>query len=281
MTERMSMNTWIFQGNPDKFNVDDYLQKSRKIYWSVTFPKHQRELAVGDHIYIWRAKGSQKAISGIVAYGIVDEQCKPRDEVNDSIALYDDLWAEPYQEASEIKAGIMIFDLRLSPNDGMLTSEVLKNDPIMSNLQILKSRVGSNFLLGKIHSNLIKDYWEAVRLPITDDHDPDFSSKEGAVRLALHKVRERNPKLRRKAIESFLEKNNRLFCEICKFSFEDTYGEIGKGFIEVHHLRPISEYEENEITQIDDLRLVCSNCHRIIHRDDRKSSFHYLKKIFS
>ena len=275
------MNTWIFQGNPDKFNIDDYLQKTQKIYWSVTFPKHQRELAIGDHVYLWRAKGSQKAISGIVAFGIVDEECKPRNEVNDSLALYDDLWEESYEEASEIKAGVTIVNLRLSPNDGMLTSELLKNDPILSNLQILKSRVGSNFLLSQIQSDLIKQYWEAVQVFISNIYDPDFSSKEGMVKVALHKVRERSPKLRKMAIESFIEKNNRLFCEVCRFSFEDTYGELGEGFIEVHHTRPISEYEENEATQIDDLRLVCSNCHRMIHRGDPKSTFVYLLDMFS
>ena len=279
--ESVEMNTWIFQGNPDKFNIDEYLRQSRKIYWSVTVNKYQRELVLGDHVYLWRAKGSKKAISGVVAFGIVDEECKPRNEVNDSIALYDDLWEESHEEASEIKAGISIVDLRLSPNEGMLTSDVLKNDPVFSNLQILRSRVGSNFLLSKKHAELIKYFWEAVGLPIIDVHDLAFSSKEGAIKLTLHKVRERNQNLRRKAIEYFLESNGKLYCEVCRFSFEDTYGDLGEGFIEVHHLRPISEYEENDTTLIGELRLVCSNCHRMIHRGDPKSTFFWLKDKFS
>lgn len=275
------MNTWIFQGNPNKFDIDDYLQKSRKIYWSVTHPKHQRELTIGDEVYIWRAKGSKNAISGVVAFGIVDEECKPRDQVNDSIALYDDRWIEPYIEASEIKAGILISDLRLTPLDGMLTSDELKKDPILSNMQILKSRVGSNFLLKKIQSEIIKNYWEAMHFPDNDDFTQEFASSEGKIKVALHKVRERNPRLRKLAIDNFLKNNGRLFCEVCGFSFEDTYGKLGEGFIEVHHLRPISDYEENDITKIDDLKLVCSNCHSMLHRGDPSSTFPSLReKLF-
>ena len=53
-------------------------------------------------------------------------------------------------------------------------------------------------------------------------------------------------------------------CEICGTSFKEKYGEIGDGFIEAHHIYPISELTEE--THINDLILVCSNCHKIIHR---------------
>ena len=73
---------------------------------------------------------------------------------------------------------------------------------------------------------------------------------------------ERNPKLRKKAIEIPGTK-----CEICGFDFEKTYGEVGKGFIEVHHINPLFEYaEEMEVNPKTDLICVCSNCHRMLHR---------------
>lgn len=96
----------------------------------------------------------------------------------------------------------------------------------------------------------------------------------------MHKVRERDPKLRKKAIDTFVRKNGDIFCEVCKFSFEEKYGDLGKGFIEVHHLKPISEYEDNETTSIENLKLVCSNCHRMIHKGDSYATFFSLQERF-
>jgi 5-methylcytosine-specific restriction protein A len=67
-------------------------------------------------------------------------------------------------------------------------------------------------------------------------------------------------------------------CQGCGFDFEETYGEIGKNYIEVHHVKPL--YEENDIVEINpatDLICVCANCHRMIHR--RKYSILTLKEL--
>lgn len=56
-------------------------------------------------------------------------------------------------------------------------------------------------------------------------------------------------------------------CVVCDFNFEETYGEIGKNFIHVHHLKEISSIGmEYEIDPIKDLRPVCPNCHAMIHK---------------
>jgi hypothetical protein len=58
-----------------------------------------------------------------------------------------------------------------------------------------------------------------------------------------------------------------LKCEVCNFNFGIAYGAHGEGFIEMHHLKPISSGERR--TSIEDLRPVCSNCHRMLHKGDR------------
>ena len=56
-------------------------------------------------------------------------------------------------------------------------------------------------------------------------------------------------------------------CAICGFDFEEIYGEIGRGFIEVHHVIPIHERGgEYTVNPIEDLIPLCSNCHSMIHR---------------
>jgi len=60
-------------------------------------------------------------------------------------------------------------------------------------------------------------------------------------------------------------------CQICEFDFAETYGPVGDQYIECHHLNPLSERPETEQlgetkTQLDEVIVVCSNCHRMLHR---------------
>jgi len=64
---------------------------------------------------------------------------------------------------------------------------------------------------------------------------------EGADKFVLHKDAERDPRIRNLKLRAFLKEHGTLFCEVCHFSFEKTYGQLGKGLIEVHHLVPIAE----------------------------------------
>lgn len=58
-------------------------------------------------------------------------------------------------------------------------------------------------------------------------------------------------------------------CAACGMDFEKVYGEIGRGFIHVHHLVPLSSIGvEYELDPINDLIPVCPNCHAMLHRHD-------------
>ncbi|NDZ12705.1 hypothetical protein C7T35_10110 [Variovorax sp. WS11] len=62
-----------------------------------------------------------------------------------------------------------------------------------------------------------------------------------------------------------------IACVVCSFDFGAAYGELGEGFIHVHHLRPIHTIGESyELDPENDLRPVCPNCHSMLHR--RKSA---------
>ena len=95
--------------------------------------------------------------------------------------------------------------------------------------------------------------------------DDDYFS-EGKAMMRQHIVKERNPRLIRAAKERFKQVHGRLFCEICLFDFERTYGTLGAGFIEAHHKIPVSTCTKEESVRIDDLAMVCSNCHSMLHR---------------
>lgn len=114
--------------------------------------------------------------------------------------------------------------------------------------------------IGNGHWGLI-DFEDRQELTQDDDN-----YCEGKLALKQHLQRERNPKLIRDAKKLFIEKNGRLFCEVCGFDFEKIYGELGKNFIEAHHTKPVSQMTGGEKTRIKDIVMVCSNCHSMIHR---------------
>lgn len=59
-------------------------------------------------------------------------------------------------------------------------------------------------------------------------------------------------------------------CAACGFSFEIAYGEIGKDFIPVHHLVPVSQLGSGyELDPITDLVPLCANCHAMAHHGVR------------
>ena len=94
-----------------------------------------------------------------------------------------------------------------------------------------------------------------------DDETEDLY-KEGK-RIAYYTTKyERSLKNREAAIKIHGTK-----CMICGFDFKEKYGELGKGYIEVHHIKPLSEVNEEVVINPEtDLICVCGNCHRMLHR---------------
>lgn len=85
---------------------------------------------------------------------------------------------------------------------------------------------------------------------------------EGTPRKMLSITYARSRKARDACLEHYGSK-----CHVCGFDFSEVYGEIGKGYIHVHHRKKVSEIgQEYEIDPIEDLCPVCPNCHAMIHR---------------
>lgn len=84
---------------------------------------------------------------------------------------------------------------------------------------------------------------------------------EGAQKLVRHTTYERNPKIRAEALKIHPHR-----CEVCGFDFDKFYGsDFADGYIEIHHIEPISNTGVKEINPATDLVPVCANCHRMLH----------------
>lgn len=95
--------------------------------------------------------------------------------------------------------------------------------------------------------------------------EPPYEGEEGGVVLAMHKRYERDRKLVREKIKAAKAKGP-LVCEVCSFDFEASYGELGAGYIEVHHMQPVHMLKPGSKVALFDFALPCANCHRMVHR---------------
>ncbi len=102
------------------------------------------------------------------------------------------------------------------------------------------------------HVTVLRDL-EAMRL------EEQYTEGQRTTRLVQHY--ERNPDLRSAAVAIHGTR-----CQVCGMTFAEVYGEIGEGFIEVHHRKPVAEYEgEVTVDPAADMASICPNCHRVLH----------------
>lgn len=100
---------------------------------------------------------------------------------------------------------------------------------------------------------------------------PDFVDDfafEGQRNYTLHCQIERDRALREAKISDFISKNGSVYCEICGFNFRSTYPFLGRDIIQVHHQTPLADLTEATKTTLNDLMLLCANCHFAIHQGD-------------
>ena len=112
----------------------------------------------------------------------------------------------------------------------------------------------------------IRKFYLSVDPSGVAEQEEEEQFPEGKVLYRLHRQRERSRELVRLAKQKAMDERGRLLCAACAFDFAVTYGEVGQGFIECHHLLALADLIAERATRLSDLALVCSNCHRMIHR---------------
>jgi hypothetical protein len=130
----------------------------------------------------------------------------------------------------------------------------------ISRTNILKNQI-NKVRLSELETGLAGQLPEESTLSL---QDTQTEFPEGGIQEVTLELRKRSPLLRKQAIARYGYR-----CQICGFSFEEFYGDLGKGYIEVHHLTPLSDREDEASTRLEDVAVVCANCHRILHRNGK------------
>jgi 5-methylcytosine-specific restriction protein A len=152
-------------------------------------------------------------------------------------------------------------DALLEANRPELTVEAIVLHPRFRSLFSAAELATAQGRLGEYGKTIAAHVATRQRL-FPDELEPGKKYVEGAKKQVRVNAYERDLKARKACL-----KHHGFNCVVCGFNFQSRYGEIGKNFIHVHHLKPLAltdgAYELNPVT---DLRPVCPNCHAMLHR---------------
>lgn len=137
------MEHWIFQANPDRFNIDKYIEDNTNIIWTVRQRHFLKAIQPGDEIFMWRAAGKKKGVSGIVARGVITDIPKemPQDEASNK------LWAEGTDLTIDWRVPITLKEKCVKPKS-VIKRDWLEVDPVLSGIRILKMKNETNYRIG-------------------------------------------------------------------------------------------------------------------------------------
>jgi EVE domain len=153
--------TWIFQVNPERYDVDAFFATHPlRPLWSAT--RLQNQMEIGDQVFIWRAMGGDDAEkSGVIAEGDIAERPRQQGDDPDSLPFWVGAQDAPDESAQpEIRVRLRL--LRFSTPKTMLKREWLKQDPVLNNLEILRMRTATNYLLSQDHGSRLSGLWSRV-----------------------------------------------------------------------------------------------------------------------
>lgn len=174
------------------------------------------------------------------------------------------------------------FDIILNPDVDEIFSLDRLTRGIYKNKKTWTPQGSGTSIPDEVAEQLERDWAIFLKLPApareinyVDDVDIQKTFEEGAPKKVTTTVYERSPIARAICIKAY-----GAVCYICGFDFAKRYGEVGKGFIHVHHLQPKAVIgKSSKINPIRDLRPVCPNCHAMIHQRKPVYSIEELKEI--
>ncbi len=155
---------WIFQANPQQYNIDRALETLDRIWWRV--PQHTHEIHIGDVAVLWRSGRA----AGIIGVGRIASEPQHRKT--------EDLEREFGHSPSRIRSSSQTSHLenkQLASDEGedstralvlvrqtrFLPKDQLKNMPAFREHQIIRAPLGTVFPLSDPQWETLEDYVEA------------------------------------------------------------------------------------------------------------------------
>lgn len=264
------MSTYLIKWNPKKWVwktlVQEVEQVRRKGFiddrWSCG---NTKRIQRGDRVFLMRTGFAPR---GIMASGIVTKE--PYEDVH---------WDPKRPSDTALCIDVRFYTLLHPEHDAILAIEKLQTKHLADFPWHIQA---GGISIPPLAAADLEVAWSAFLtaqgqqpISLADEITTPARFFEGATRQISVNIYERNPAARRQCIEKY-----GCRCSVCDFDFEQAFGDLGRGFIHVHHLKPLSEIqEEYEIDPIADLRPICPNCHAMVHQDTEMMSIKDLRKL--
>jgi hypothetical protein len=253
------MNYWQFKFKEENWNYWQDMGVGENESWRSPKTRNNKEndIAIGDIVFLYRVdKKRDRGIYFVTKVSNVD-------------------FNDPKENPIELE---IIIDLK----HNIFKPELFGFLDVMQKINKLDQRSTSYYkfepednpqkLYDLIMNNEYKEF-----LPEEINQNESEALIEGAKKQIIVNAYERNSKARLKCINK-----HGYICAVCDFDFEKTYGDIGKNFIHIHHLREISSVAENyEVDPEKDLIPVCPNCHAMLHKQKPAYTINEMKKILN
>lgn len=268
------MRYWIVKGKPSEndFENEKWFAKGLSGTWHTAKPP--KSWNAGDRLFFWKSSPALCLVGLGVFDGInrVKKDYKGRTRFNVTYLT------------STLDQPLYIDELRRHFSDDL--PSFLKAGPAGTVFPLTNDQ-GENLYRMTVQSNPeVQNIWpdmppaEAMQ-SLPDVEQIDSAIVEGGRKLITHLRRERNRKIVMDKKCQALKETGTLKCEVCEFDFREKYGEVGEGFCEVHHKKPLSENDRVTKTHLKDLAILCSNCHRMIHRTNPMLSVTAFKRLLA
>ncbi len=232
---------WLLASNDKIFKLEECLSETSEVDWHGNCnPK------IGDIVFIYRTKPIQR-----ICYMM--EVTKVNIPYHETITD-EKYWGEKHEPTpSRPEVSFRLKKLKETTSQSLHLTELQKLG--------MKGVPQGPRKLSEDLVNYILSVFESEE-NVYDEFENDEGYYEGALKKVYVNHYERDREARNKCIEAHGCK-----CSVCGMDFGKMYGELGQGFIHVHHIVPISKIgKEYKIDPINDLVPVCPNCHAMLHR---------------
>jgi len=146
------MTSWIFQGNPNRFRINDYLLSRQVILWDIRQDYYADKITIDSDVFIWRS--DEKNIpGGIIAIGKIISL--PTNFPDDAARF----WLVQQKKPTTLRVKIKLGEVRVDEKNGMLTRFKLAQEPLLANMKILSFFSQTNYVLADNHAKRLKEIW--------------------------------------------------------------------------------------------------------------------------
>jgi hypothetical protein len=238
-------NTWIFQGNPNVFDIDNYVTNHRYIWWSLRQEHFSDTIEINDEVFLWRSEGGKRGTGGILAKAKVVGL--PNERTDDEYAK--DYWHTDDWENSYLAVKLEILEVKLE--DGFISRLSLLEHPILKDLLILRLRQQTNYLLTLEHADELQNLW--VSSNSKPQYNPALIDIEKKIETEITET-EKEQIIKSRIGQSAFKKALLAIEKKCRLC-----GVTDERFLIASHIKPWSKSNNQERLDVKNGFLLCPN----------------------